>query len=128
MRTRIASASGRGSLLRPTRSPARRPSPSLVQPEVVDLARIVEAIEIDVKQRQPAAAIFLDQRERRAADVVADDAEAFGEAADERRLPGAEIAGQQHDRLGVERAAELASDRGGFGFGMCGEVWSRRSG
>src|SRR5262249_58709077 len=44
-------------------------SGDLVEPEIVDLAGIVQAIEVDVEQRQPSAAIFLHDRERWAADV-----------------------------------------------------------
>ena len=98
MRTRWRRA-GRGSFS--AHSIASTPSVgNLVQPQVVDLARIVQAIEIDVEQRQPAAAVFLDQRERRAADLVAARRRAFGQAAHERRLPRSEVAVQQDDRAG----------------------------
>jgi hypothetical protein len=50
-----------------------------------------------VKERPPSAAVFLNQRERRAADLVARHAETFGETPDEGRLPGAEIAVEQDD-------------------------------
>src|SRR5215475_6879845 len=45
----------------------------LVEPEIVELARIVQPIQVDVKQRQPAAAVFLNERECRAAHLVARD-------------------------------------------------------
>src|SRR5437667_11293405 len=72
-------------------------SPELIQPEIVDLARIVKAIKVHVEKRQPAATVFLDQRERRAADLVWRDAKALRESADECRLPSAQIADEQHD-------------------------------
>ena len=62
---------GRGSLSAHSIARHRRRR-DLVEPEIVDLARIVQAVQIDVKQRQPSAAVFLNQRERRAADLVAD--------------------------------------------------------
>jgi ABC-type uncharacterized transport system ATPase subunit len=94
----------------------------LVEPEVVDLTRIVESIQIDVKQRQPTAAIFLHDRERWTAHVVGRDAESFGETADEHGLSRAEIAVQQHDVTGRERARQLAGDccRFVLGSGDCG--------
>ena len=65
-------------------------------------------------ERQPAAAILLDQRERRTGDLRGVDAEPFGQAADERGLPRPEIAGQQHDVARLQPGAELAAGGGGF--------------
>src|SRR5262245_40116673 len=95
-------------------------SSDLVEAEIEHLARIVEAIEIDVEQRQAAAAIFLDERERRAAHLVRRDAEALREPLHERRLPCAEIAVEQHDVARPERAGETATYVSGLRFaGRC---------
>ena len=69
-------------------------------------------------QRQPAAAILVDQRERRAADLVRIDAEALGQAAHERRLAGAEVPGQQQHVAGLESQRQLARDGARFFFGV----------
>src|SRR5262249_52255014 len=91
----------------------------LVEAQVEDLARIVEAIEIDVKERQPPAAVFLDQRERRAAHFVTREAKPLGQPFHERGLSGAEIAIEQHDIAGAKRLRQVPPDVGclRFGFG-----------
>ena len=66
-----------------------------LQPKLVDLARIIEAIEVDVNQRHASATVLLHQRERRAADVFGRDAKAFSEPANEGRLPCSQVANQQ---------------------------------
>ena len=111
-RARLGSCSGHSIASTPS-------SAHLVQPEIVDLARIVQAIQVDVKRAAAA------RRDTPASSVNVGlltssriDAEAFGQPADERRLPRPEIAEQQHDDPARERARELASDRGGFGFGI----------
>src|SRR6185436_10206875 len=89
---------------------------NLVEAEISDLARIVESIQIDVIQRQPAAAVFLHQRERRAADLFARNAEALGQPLHERGLAGTEIAVQQHDVPSRQLVGEFAAGSNGVGF------------
>ena len=72
----------------------------LVEPQILG-RRAIQAIEIDVVQREPAAAILVDQRERRAADLAGIDAQALGQAADERGLACAKIPGQQQHVAGL---------------------------
>ena len=79
------------------RSPAPRPR-RLFQTQVVG-RRALQPIEIGVIQRQPPAAVLVDERERRAADVSGIDAEPLRQTAHERRLPCAKIARQQERRL-----------------------------
>ena len=93
--------------------PRRR---QLVEAEVVHL-RALEPVQIDVVaaaagRRAPSVPVFLDQRERRAADLVRVDPEARGHPADERRLPGAEVA-RSAARPRPERSAggEARGDR-----------------
>ena len=74
-----------------------------------------------VEQRQPPAAVLLDQREGRAADLVAIDTQAFREPSHQRGLPCSEIAVQQHDVAGLQRAGEIVPDGRGFLFGMGGD-------
>src|SRR4029453_110653 len=50
-----------------------------------------EAIEIGVIQRQATTRVLVDQRERRAADVLGSGAEPFRQSSNERRLPCSQI-------------------------------------
>ena len=86
----------------------------LVEPEVRDFGGF-ETVEIDVMQRQ-AAAVLLDERERRARHLVVGHAQPAREAADERGLARAEIAEQQHDRAGRQAPPEPLAGRQGFLF------------
>ena len=73
----------------------------LIEADLVELGAI-KAIQIDMDQRQSAAAIFVDQRKRRAGHVVGIDAEAFRQSPHERGLARAEIAGQQQHRIRLQ--------------------------
>src|SRR5207247_1714534 len=64
------------------------------------------------------APVFLNQRKRRTADLVARDAESLGEAAHERSLPRTEIAEQQHNRTGTKSGREITSERDSCFFGI----------
>ena len=64
-----------------------------------------QAIQIDVEERQPAAAILVHDRERGAADLLGIGAEAPGHATHERGLAGTERARQQHHVAGAESRA-----------------------
>ena len=88
----------------------------IVQTEIVHFHRR-EAIEIDVVELKASAAVFVDQGEGGTADLERIDTEPGGHAADERRFPGAEIAGQQHNRARDRVSAASAApggDRLGF--------------
>ncbi len=78
------------------------PDDQLVEPEVSRLPPACKPIEIDVVQRRATAAIFLNQRERRARDVVGRRAEAARQAAHERGLAGAQLTVQEHDVAGPQ--------------------------
>ncbi len=56
------------------------------QPQIVGRCPL-QAIQIDVIQRQPSTSIFVHQRERRTAHLFGIDSESCSEPADERRLP-----------------------------------------
>ena len=92
--------------------------PKLVEPELVDLTRVVQAIEVDVKQRQTSATVLLHQRERRAADVFRLNTQPLGQAAHQRGLPCSEIADQQEHRSRLERRCELAAHVSGLVLGV----------
>jgi len=85
-----------------------------IEAEVVHLAWR-QAVEIDVIERQ-AAAVFLDQRERRAAHLVRVDAQTSGEAAYERRLARAQLAIQQDPGARPEPRRQRGADRLGLGI------------
>ena len=55
--------------------------------------------------RTPLRTVFVNQRERRRGDVVREDSERFGEAADELGLSGAERTRQADESSGDEEAA-----------------------
>ena len=80
-----------------------------IESDLVELGAI-EAIEIDVHQRQPSAAVFVHERERRAGDFVWVDAQALGEASHEGGLAGPEIARQQDDGAGGQVLGEPVRD------------------
>ncbi len=63
---------------------------NFLQPQVVG-GGVFQTIEIGVVQREPPAAIFVDQRERGAAHLAGIDSQALRESAHERRLPRSEI-------------------------------------
>ena len=59
------------------------------------IARALEAVEVDMNERQEPAGIFVHQRKRRARHLVGVDSEAFGETLDEGRLASAKIPREQ---------------------------------
>ncbi len=80
----------------------------LFESQLIDLARIVEAVQIHMNERDAAAPILLHQRERRAAHFFRRDFQPFREPANQRRLARAEIADQQDDGAGRERCRQPA--------------------
>ena len=75
------------------------------------LARVLDAIEIRVHQRN-AARMFVDQRERRTGDVpVGRHVQPARQALDERRLARAQRAGQRQHVARGQEAAEAFGDR-----------------
>src|SRR5262249_5971527 len=88
----------------------------LLEAQIVDLARVVEPVKIDVDERDPAAAVLLHQRERRAAHLFGRDAEALGQSAHERGLPCTEIADEQHDGAWLEALTQAGADVARFRF------------
>ena len=76
-------------------------TPSVVehlgQPEVEGLAQLIEAVHVEVVDRQAAALVHVDEREGRAGDPLGH-AEPGTEALDERRLAGAEVT-REHDHV-----------------------------
>src|SRR5262245_57320461 len=87
----------------------------LVEAEVVHLDRF-QSVKIDVVERQPSAAIFLDERESGAGDLARLDPQPGGEAADKRGLPCSEISRQQHHVARPDTIGEIAAGGGGFCF------------
>src|SRR3989442_7591385 len=73
----------------------------------------LEAIQVDVEEREPPAAVLAHDDERRAGDVGRVDPEAARDAAREHGLPGTELAGQSEHVIGRrERAQALAEALG----------------
>src|SRR5262249_38718348 len=73
--------------------------------------RRIEPVEVDVDERQAAAAVLRRDRERRAVDGFGICAEPTREAADEARLPRAELADEADDLATLSRAAERRAER-----------------
>ena len=65
-----------------------------------ELIIVLEAVGVEVEDRQAALAVFVHEHERRAGDGVARDAEGGGDGLDESRLAGAEGADERDDRAG----------------------------
>src|SRR5262245_44798088 len=89
--------------------------PHFLQPEIVG-GGTLQTEEICVVQCQPPAAIFVDQRERRAAHLARIDAEALRDPADERGLPRAKMTRQQHDVARPQVPREPPGERDRFLF------------
>ena len=73
----------------------------------------LEAIQVGVIQRQAAAAIFMNECERRAADLVRIQAKPRCQPSNERGLPCSEIPRQQQDITRREATSQIA------GHGRC---------
>ena len=80
------------------------PVDELLEAEVVQFLDPVEAIDVDVRDRQTAR-VLLHQRERRARDRTRD-TEPTGDALRERGLAGSEVADQYDDVTGFEVRGE----------------------
>ena len=87
-----------------------------VEADVVEIGTI-EAVQIDVHQRQASAAVFVHERERRAGHFIWIDAEPAGKASHEDGLAGSEIARQQDDGARRQRRAQARRDQARFVFG-----------
>src|SRR5438552_16763334 len=94
---------------------------SLFPPRVrqVDL---LEAVQVDVDEGKPSAAVLAHDDERRARDIGRVDAEADRNAAREDRLPCPELAGQGEDVVRSRRASETFAEPLGVQRGMTDEV------
>ena len=66
-----------------------------------DFLLAFQPVQVDVRQRQRAATVLLQQRERRRGDG-ARDSQPGGEALDELRLAGAEVADEADDPAGAQ--------------------------
>src|SRR5262249_43739769 len=88
----------------------------VIEAEVIDF-RGLEAVEVDVIERRGSSAVLLHDRKRRARYVVWIRADPARHSAHEGRLAGAEIAEEEDDVAGHERAAERFTGVFGFGFG-----------
>src|SRR5262245_39156236 len=82
------------------------PVEELAQSQAVLLGRL-QAVEIEMVERQAAAVVGHHEREARAAHALGIAAEPLCQAADENRLPGPERAGQADDVAGPHQLAEV---------------------
>src|SRR5439155_5682129 len=103
-------AGGRREPLEPLDGRHALPVERLAQPRLV-VARVLEAVEVDVLQRETAAPVLGDDRERGAVDAVRVDAEPAGEPADEAGLAGAELAREADQLPAADRAPERLTER-----------------
>src|SRR5664280_449900 len=93
-----------------------------VEAQRVELARRVDAVEVDVEQVHLGAAILVDEGERRAGDIVLrSGVETFGDAFHQRGLAGAEIAAQDDHTRSLQRGRQFPAQRHGF-FGRVRDV------
>lgn len=75
----------------------------IVKGQRIKFALRVDTVEIDVVERDRRAAIFVDERKRRAGDVIClCRLKAFGNAFDHGGLPCSQVAAQQHDGTGLK--------------------------
>jgi hypothetical protein len=86
-----------------------------IQADVVELGTI-EAVEIEVDERQPPAGVLVDEREGRAGHFAGIEAQPLGQALHEYGLAGAEIAVQQHDGTSAQRVGKVTGNRARPGF------------
>jgi hypothetical protein len=100
-----------GQIVRQTIGPFDRQDTALkfLEPEVVSRG-LFKTIEIGVIKREPTPSVFMHQCERRAADVFRIYAEALRQPPHERRLPGAEISGEENDISRRQRCREFSGD------------------
>ncbi len=89
------------------------------RPRVSSSRGAVDAVEIDVEEVDFGAAVFVNQSEGGTGDVVLRGGlEAFGDALDQRRLAGAEIAAQDDHARALQRGRQLTAQRHGLFGGM----------
>src|SRR5262245_33044531 len=69
-----------------------------------------------MKQREPSAAVFLDQRERRTAHFFSGDPESFGQSTYECRLPCSQVAIQEQNVTGGQGRRNLSTHRSSLVF------------
>src|SRR5881392_1277925 len=82
------------------------------------VARSVEAIEVDVREREPAARVLGHDRERWAVNPLGVDAEAAGEPAHQAGLARAQLADEADQLAAPGGAAERLTERLGLFRGM----------
>ena len=93
-----------------------------VEAQCVELARRVDAVQIDVELVHLGAAILVDEGERGAGDIVLrSGVQAFGDAFHQRGLAGAEIAAQDDHARRLQRGRQFAAQRDGL-FGRVRDV------
>src|SRR5581483_7754865 len=86
----------------------------LLDPETVDLLHALQSVDVDVAERDAALVVLPHQGERRADDGPLDP-EAAADALGQRRLAGAEFAGEDDDVAGGQHvAAQLLAQRPGL--------------
>src|SRR5207247_3687981 len=83
------------------------------------VARRLEAIEIDVREREPSARVLGHDRERGAVDALGVDAEAAREPAHQAGLAGAQLADQADQLAAAGGAAERLAERLGLFRAPC---------
>ena len=82
----------------------------LIESDLIQISAF-QAIQVDMNQRQPAAPIFVDQRERGARDFAGIHAQTLGEPTDKRGLPGPQVASEKQDVSGLQRSGHARGDR-----------------
>lgn len=91
----------------------------VVQGQGVEFALRVNAVKVDVEQRDFRSAIFVDESKRGTGDGFSFRGfETFSNTFDHGGLPCSQVAAQQHDAARLELSGELAAEFGGFVGGM----------
>src|SRR5262249_40506776 len=96
-------------------------SQQVVERQGIEFALGVNAVEVDVKERDRAAAIFVDERERWTGYIFGPGGlEALGNALDQRGLARAQIAAKKNNASGPELRSQAAAQLRGLVGGMSG--------
>src|SRR6476469_6767118 len=97
-------------------------SDEVIEPQRFQLARRINPVQVDVVEVSLGTAIFVDQGEGGAGDVVRDGGlEGFRNAFDQRSLARSQIAAQQHQFRRSQHSGQSTAKRDGLLSGMSDE-------
>src|SRR5260221_416976 len=89
----------------------------LLQPQLVEVARLLDSVQVDMVDRDPPP-VRVDQTEGRGADLIGRNAEPPRQTTREDRVSHAQIAAQQHRISGAQAGGQPLAGSSGFRFRM----------